>query len=122
VRTPSSRALQSIADALDMTPSELLAMADHVADGSPQEAVQAASGPAASHPDDRERSRWFTSPSQEAPPPALAAMSAMSAPGGPPPSQERPTDQDLAQLVTLASNLTTSDVRLLIELARRLRG
>ena len=118
VRTPSSRALQAIADALDMTPSELLAMADSVAEATPHETLLAASFPPAAPPEEQ-RSRWF-SPAAEAPP--MAAMSA--APSAPQPSQsdERPSDQDLADLVAVARDLARSDLRLLTELARRLRG
>lgn len=116
VRTPSSRAMQAIADALDMTASELLAMADSTADTTPHDGVGAS---APSVPDETQRSsRWFSAP------PAPMAMGAMPAPATHEraPESERPTDQDLAQLVASARELERSDVQLLIELARRLRG
>jgi transcriptional regulator with XRE-family HTH domain len=123
VRTPSSRALQSIADALDMTTSELLSMADHVAEATPDDAVRAAAAASSTPPRPAAQpSAWFHAG------PAAAQRAELF--GSPPepqaqessPSPERATDDDLASLVAYAQQLSAADVRLLTDLARRLRG
>jgi transcriptional regulator with XRE-family HTH domain len=120
VRTPSSRALQSIADALDMTTSELLSMADHVAEATPDDAVRAAAAASSTPPRPAAQpSAWF-----HARPAAAGAELAESEPQAQEssPLPERATDDDLASLVAYAQQLSAADVRLLTDLARRLRG
>jgi transcriptional regulator with XRE-family HTH domain len=120
VRTPSSRALQSIADALDMTTSELLSMADQVAEATPDDAVRAAAAASSTPPRPAAQpSAWF-----HARPAAAGAERAEPEPQAQEssPLPERATDDDLASLVAYAQQLSAADVRLLTDLARRLRG
>ena len=104
-KRPSTDVLAALAQALGMAPSELLALVE--------ESTVAFEMPAAPQTARPNRRRLWTAATEVAEPP-----------GAPPEAEPatEPKEPLIGRLVSLASTLTEDDLRILIDLARRLHG